>query len=332
MIALFSFHGYDSNMRFLVTGGAGFIGSTFCQDLASNLFSDLGLCASEITVLDSLTYAGNLTNLTELQQNSNFRFVKGSILDTKIVEDLMAHSDYLVNFAAESHVDNSILDGSNFVSSNVLGVVNLLETLKKFPRVKMIQVSTDEVYGSINSGSWHEESPVEPNSPYSASKASADLFTRAYAKTHGINVLTTRCSNNYGPHQHAEKLIPTLISKLLRDEPLPIYGDGRNIREWIHVQDHCRGIAFVAAFGHSGEVYNIGTADEFSNLEIAKMLLNLSNSNSDLNFVADRLGHDFRYSLNTQKIRSMGWSPNVEFNSGLAETFEWYKTRANWNT
>ena len=193
----------------------------------------------------------------------------------------------------------------------------------------MIQVSTDEVYGSIELGSWDEHSPVEPNSPYSASKASADLFVRAYLRTHGVNVMTTRCSNNYGPRQHGEKLIPTLISKLIKDEPLPIYGNGKNIREWIHVQDHCRAIACVAAFGKSGEIYNIGSKDEYSNLEIAKLLISLSGSSSEIKFVSDRAGHDYRYSLDTRKIESLGWSPRVEFREGLMETFQWYKSRAN---
>lgn len=315
-------------MRVLVTGGAGFIGSEFCRSLVQNDFSAYGLIATEITVLDSLTYAGNLENLRAVQNDSNFHFVKASLQEKAIVEELLSKSDILINFAAESHVDNSILDGSSFVSTNVLGVVNLLEILKKFPRVKMIQISTDEVYGSIESGSWDENSSVEPNSPYSASKASADLLVRAYTKTHGLNVITTRCSNNYGPYQHIEKLIPTLISRILNGKSLPIYGDGKNIREWIHVKDHCRAIAFVASFGERGEIYNIGSKDECSNLQIAKMLKKISGADSVIEFVPDRLGHDFRYSLDSRKIESMGWSPKIEFESGLSETFYWYKSRA----
>ena len=327
MIALMDIDGYDSNMRILVTGGAGFIGSEFCRALADNRYGEFGLTASSITVLDSLTYAGNLANLENLQGNSNFEFVHAALEDTVVLEELISTADLVVNFAAESHVDNSILDGSSFVSTNVLGVVNLLETLKKFPQVRMVQVSTDEVYGSIDVGSWDENFPLQPNSPYSASKASADLFVRAYSKTHGINVVTTRCSNNYGPYQHSEKLIPTLIAKLIKDEPLPIYGNGGNIREWIHVRDHCRGIACIATLGKSGEIYNIGSKDEFSNLEIANLLLVMSGSNSEIKFVGDRPGHDFRYSLDTDKIQFLGWSPIIEFEEGLRETFQWYRSR-----
>ncbi len=327
MIALTDFRGYDSIMRFLITGGAGFIGSEFCRSLADNSYSHYGLVASEITVLDALTYAGTLDNLWMIQDNPNFNFIKASIQDATIIEELLSKTDILINFAAESHVDNSILDGSSFVSTNVLGVVNLLEILKKFPLVKMIQVSTDEVYGSIELGSWNEACSIEPNSPYSASKASADLFVRAYSKTHGLNVLTTRCSNNYGPYQHTEKLIPTLISRLLKREPLPIYGNGKNIREWIHVADHCRGIAFVSSFGQRGEIYNIGSEDEYSNLEVARLLQTVSGIDSKIEYVPDRPGHDFRYSLDTRKIRSMGWSPKIKFESGLLETFNWYRSR-----
>lgn len=328
MIALMDIDGYDSNMRVLVTGGAGFIGSEFCRALADNQYSEFGLTASSITVLDSLTYAGKLSNLEILQGNSNFEFVHAGIEDSKVLEELVSNADLVVNFAAESHVDNSIIDGSSFVHTNVLGVVNLLETLKKFRKVRMVQVSTDEVYGSIEFGSWDENFPLQPNSPYSASKASADLFVRAYSKTHGLNVVTTRCSNNYGPFQHSEKLIPTLIAKLIKDEPLPIYGNGGNIREWIHVRDHCRGIACIATLGHPGEIYNIGSKDEFSNLEIANLLLVMSESRSEIKFVGDRPGHDFRYSLDTRKIQLLGWSPIIEFEKGLRETLQWYRSRS----
>lgn len=314
-------------MRILVTGGAGFIGSEFCRGLAQNLYIDHGLIASEITVLDSLTYAGNLDNLEMLLGHSNFKFVKGSLQDSELLLDLFSSIDLVVNFAAESHVDNSINNGSSFVSTNVAGVVNLLETLKKYPKLRMVQVSTDEVYGSIVSGSWDEACAVAPNSPYSASKASADLFVGAYVRTHGVNVVTTRCSNNYGPFQHVEKFIPTLIMNLLKNTPLPIYGNGKNVREWIHVGDHCQGIACIATLGKSGDIYNIGTKDEFSNLEIANFLKNISGSFSEIEYVPDRLGHDFRYSLNTSKIKSLGWTSKVDFKEGLTQTFNWYKER-----
>jgi len=312
-------------VRVLVTGGAGFIGSQFCRALANGEYSEFGIEPSLITVLDSLTYAGDLANLLNLPDDPNFKFIHSSLTNKDIVAELVSNSDLIVNFAAESHVDNSILDGTNFISSNVTGVVVLLEALKRRRDARMIQVSTDEVYGSIVHGSWDEKQSLEPNSPYAASKASSDLLVRAYVKTHGLDVVLTRCSNNYGPHQHSEKLIPTLINRILRNRPLPIYGTGNNVREWIHVRDHSRALAFIASKGTSGEVYNIGTKDEHTNLDIAKILIRLTNSNSEIEFVPDRLGHDQRYSLDFSKISKLGWKSETNFLTGLEETIAWYQ-------
>ncbi len=314
-------------MRVLVTGGAGFIGSQFCRALANGEYSEFGIDPSLITVLDSLTYAGDLGNLLNLPDDPNFEFIHASLSDKDIVAELVSNSDLIVNFAAESHVDNSILDGTNFISSNVTGVVVLLEALKKRRHARMIQVSTDEVYGSIDHGSWDEKQPLKPNSPYAASKASGDLLVRSYVKTHGLDVVLTRCSNNYGPHQHSEKLIPTLIYRILQNRPLPIYGTGKNVREWIHVRDHSRALALIASKGTSGEIYNIGTKDEYTNLEIAQILIQLTNSSSKIEFVPDRLGHDQRYSLDFSKISKLGWEADTDFYSGLMETLTWYQTR-----
>jgi dTDP-glucose 4,6-dehydratase len=316
-------------MRVLVTGGAGFIGSQFCRALANGEYSEFGIEPSLITVLDSLTYAGDLANLLNLPDDPNFEFIHSSLTNKDIVAELVSKADLIVNFAAESHVDNSILDGTNFISSNVTGVVVLLEALKRRRDARMIQVSTDEVYGSIDHGSWDEKQPLEPNSPYAASKASGDLLVRAYVKTHGLDVVLTRCSNNYGPHQHSEKLIPTLIHRILRNRPLPIYGTGTNVREWIHVRDHSRALALLASKGASGEVYNIGTKDERTNLEIAEILIQLTNSNSKIEFVPDRLGHDQRYSLDFSKISKLGWKPETKFLTGLEETIAWYRKNQN---
>ena len=325
MIAVMLFHRYDLEMRVLVTGGAGFIGSQFCRALANGDYSKFGIDPSFITVLDSLTYAGDLGNLLHLPDDPNFKFVHSSLNDKEVVHELVSNSDLVVNFAAESHVDNSILDGTNFIASNVMGVVTVLEALKKRKIARMIQVSTDEVYGSIQQGSWDELQPLEPNSPYAASKASGDLLVRAYVKTHGVDVVLTRCSNNYGPHQHSEKLIPTLIKRIIEGRPLPIYGTGENVREWIHVRDHAQAIALIAAKGVSGEVYNIGTNDEHTNLEIAKLLIQLTDTTSTIDFVKDRLGHDQRYSLDISKISKLGWVAETNFLNGLEETIAWYK-------
>lgn len=315
-------------MKILVTGGAGFIGSEFVRSLLQNKYSEFGLNPSEVIVIDALTYAGNLENLAEISNDSRFKFVHGNITDFELMLKISKSCDLLVNFAAESHVDRSIDNPSIFIETNVLGTYTVLEVAKRNNVKRVIQISTDEVYGSIENGSWDENSPLQPNSPYSASKASADLLARSYVKTYGFDVIVTRCCNNYGPYQHPEKLIPLLITKILNGEDLPIYGDGKNIREWIHVSDHARAIAFLAVQGISGETYNIGTPDEIENIELANLLLETSNSkNSKLIFVTDRQGHDLRYSLNTKKLKKMGFVLEKSLKSQLIDTLTWYRER-----
>lgn len=310
-------------MKILVTGGAGFIGSEFVRSLLRDKYAEFDLIPTEVIVIDALTYAGNLENLKEISTDPRYKFVHGNIMDFELMLEISKNCDLLVNFAAESHVDRSIDNPSIFIETNVLGTYTVLEVAKRNNAKRVIQVSTDEVYGSIKHGSWDENSPLQPNSPYSASKASGDLLARSYVNTYGMDVIVTRCCNNYGPYQHPEKLIPLLITKILNGEGLPIYGDGKNIREWIHVSDHSRAIAFLATKGTSGEIYNIGSGDEFDNLAIAQLILDLSASgDSRLNMVPDRKGHDFRYSLNSSKIRNRGWAPLVFFKSGLQLTFD----------
>lgn len=309
-------------MRLLVTGGAGFIGSNFVN-LALN--GELNLPSLEITVLDKLTYAANIEFLESLVSRNQIIFVKGDICDTKLVTELVSSSDAVVNFAAESHVDNSILDASEFVRTNVLGAQSILTALNLFPNVRMLQISTDEVYGSVAHGSWTEESPIMPNSPYSASKASADLLALSAHRTHNLDILITRCSNNYGPRQHTEKLIPKLIKSALTNKPLTLYGDGSNVREWIHVDDHCKAIGWALINGEKGNVYNIGGENEFTNLQIAKKILELiPNSRSQIEFVKDRPGHDYRYSINDSKFRTKSKIDSYNFIRGIKETIEWY--------
>jgi dTDP-glucose 4,6-dehydratase len=310
-------------MRLLVTGGAGFIGSNFVNLAISG---ELDLQSVQITVLDKLTYAANLDFIQPLISQNQISFVEGDICDTNLVTELMSSSDVVVNFAAESHVDNSILDASEFVRTNVLGTQSILTSLNKFPNVRMLQISTDEVYGSVSEGSWTEQSPILPNSPYSASKAAADLLAISAFKTHNLDILITRCSNNYGPRQHVEKLIPKLITNALADKPLTLYGDGSNVREWIHVDDHCKAIAWAIKKGEKGNIYNIGSENEFTNIQIAKKILELiSTSKSEIEFVPDRLGHDYRYSLNDFKIRSKSKLGSSDFSEGIKKTVEWYR-------
>jgi dTDP-glucose 4,6-dehydratase len=313
-------------VKLLVTGGAGFIGSNFVKRQIHK--NPLGV--SEIVVLDKLTYAGNLANFSD-SERSLFTFVEGDICDQALVNRIMKQTDVVVNFAAESHVDRSISDASAFVMTNVLGTQTLLDACMKAGIRKFIQVSTDEVYGSIREGSWDEENPLLPNSPYAASKAGADLLVRSYNKTFNLEVNVTRSSNNYGPHQYPEKAIPLFITNILRGKKIPIYGTGLNIRDWIHVDDHCRGIETVIRSGKSGEIYNIGGGNEVTNIEIARKILEvLATSVNEIEFVEDRLGHDLRYSVSTKKIEDIGFFPGIRFSDGINSTISFYEENSNW--
>lgn len=314
--------------RILVTGGAGFIGSNFILYILKTY------AGWHIINLDALTYAGNLENLKAVEQNSNYQFIKGSITDYSLVESLAQQRlDGIINFAAESHVDRSIEDPSIFTETNIKGTQILLEVAKKYKVGRFLQISTDEVYGSLgDTGYFTETTPLAPNSPYAASKAAADLLVRAYHQTFGLDVLVTRCSNNYGPYQFPEKLIPLIISNALEDKRLPVYGDGLNIRDWLHVVDHCAAIALVFIKGKSGEVYNVGGNNERSNIDVVKIILKLlAKPESLISYVKDRLGHDKRYALDASKIStSLGWKPQYSFETGIKETVEWYCNNKAW--
>ncbi len=316
-------------MRLLVTGAAGFIGSNFVRMIAKGELSGI----SSVLVLDKLTYAGSRENLASASNFSNYHFVRGDICDSNCVADLMSEVDAVVNFAAESHVDRSISGATDFVQTNIVGVQVLLDAIKESGRkIRFIQISTDEVYGSIEQGSWTEEWPLEPNSPYSASKASGELLARAYARTHGIDVVTTRCSNNYGTNHFPEKLIPLFITNLIEGKKVPVYGTGDNVRDWLHVDDHCRGIYQVLMNGRSGEVYNIGGGRELTNNEITSLILDaMGADDSSIEYVEDRKGHDLRYSVDWTKInRELGYEPQVKFEDGLRETIQWYRDNEAW--
>jgi dTDP-glucose 4,6-dehydratase len=311
----------------LVTGGAGFIGSNFIHYLF-NRYPQI-----KVVNLDLLTYAGNPDNLKDLADNPNYRFVKGDIADATVVDKVIKEVDYVVNFAAESHVDRSIEDPSVFIRTNVMGTQVLLDAVKKHEVKRYLQVSTDEVYGSLGpTGYFTEETPIAPNSPYSASKASADLLVRAYSETYGLPVLITRCSNNYGPYQFPEKLIPFFIKRLLNDQPVPIYGDGLNVRDWLHVEDHCCAIDTVLQKGKPGEVYNIGGNNEKANMEITKLILSsLNKPENMIEYVKDRLGHDRRYAIDSSKIqKELGWIPQNSFEDGIKQTIAWYIENRQW--
>ena len=313
-------------MKLLVTGGAGFIGSCFIRHMF-NKYPDY-----KIINLDALTYCGNLENLKDIV-SPNYTFIKGNICDKTLVEELIKDVDCVVNFAAESHVDNSINNPEVFIETNVKGTLNLLEAAKNAKIERFLQVSTDEVYGSLGKdGYFYETTPLAPNSPYSASKASADLLVRAYYETYGLPVLNTRCSNNYGPYQYPEKLIPFFISKLLKNEKVPVYGDGLNVRDWLYVYDHCEAIDVVLHKGRVGEVYNIGGHNEKTNLEITRLILNeMEKDESYIEFVKDRLGHDRRYAISNDKITGeLGWQPSVTFEEGIKKTIRWYLDNQDW--
>jgi dTDP-glucose 4,6-dehydratase len=313
-------------MRLLITGGAGFIGSNYVRSILSGNLTGV----SSIKVLDSLTYAGNKSNLKDFF--AQFEFVEGDICDESKVLDSLKGVDAVINFAAESHVDSSIRDSKKFVETNVLGVQNLLNQALKSGITKFIQISTDEVYGSISEGSWDEYSQIAPNSPYAASKAAGDLLVSAFNTTYGLDTCITRCCNNYGPYQYPEKIIPLFITNLLNGFEIPIYGDGGNIREWIHVDDHCKAIHKVLFEGKSGETYNIGSGFELSNLELAhKIIACMGFTSEKMAFVKDRLGHDFRYSLDSTKFKDeFGQSLKVEFQKGLEDTISWYQSNIEW--
>ena len=314
-------------MKILVTGGAGFIGSNYVNNLA-----ETDGTWDEIIVLDSLTYAGNLENLEIASNDKRVKFIHGDIRDVDLVSDLMKEVSTVVHFAAESHVDRSISNPGEFVSTNVLGTHVLLNCALKSEIEKFLHVSTDEVYGSIESGSWTELSPVLPNSPYSASKASSDMLALSYFKTYGLPVMVSRCSNNFGKFQFPEKLIPLAITNLLDDKPIPIYGNGLNSRDWLHVSDHCRGLDLILENGSPGQIYNIGGGTEMNNLELANLLINLlGRSDSHIDFVEDRKGHDLRYSVNFDKLKTIGgYTPAKNFQEAIEETIHWYKTNQSW--
>lgn len=311
--------------RLLVTGGAGFIGSNFVRYILSKHPS------YQVVVLDKLTYAGNLANLADVAGNPNYRFVRGDICDQQLVDGLMAEVDAVINFAAETHVDRSILDAGGFIQTDVYGTFVLLEAMRKHKIQRFLQVSTDEVYGDIPSGSSVETDPFRPRSPYSASKAGGEMMVQAYHVTYELPVLITRGSNNYGPSQYPEKLIPVLITNALDDKDLPIYGDGLQIRDWLYVMDHCSAIDVVLHEGQIGESYNVGGGNERVNLDIAgKVLDQLNKPRTLLKYVKDRPGHDRRYSLDCTKLKRLGWAPARDFEEGLAETVQWYVENQAW--
>ena len=311
----------------LVTGGAGFIGSCFVRHELKK-HPDY-----KIINLDALTYCGNIENLNDVKDNPNYTFVHGNICDRKLVRELVAESDCIVNFAAESHVDNSIKHPEIFVETNVQGTLNLLQAGKELGVERYLQVSTDEVYGTLGkTGYFYETTPLAPNSPYSASKASADMLVRAYRETYGLPTLNTRCSNNYGPYQYPEKLIPFFISQLLKGEKVPVYGDGLNVRDWLYVYDHCEAIDVVLHKSKIGEVYNIGGHNEKTNMEITHLILEaMGKDESSIKYVKDRLGHDRRYAISNNKITAeLGWKPSITFEEGIKLTINWYLNNQEW--
>jgi dTDP-glucose 4,6-dehydratase len=317
-------------MRLLVTGGAGFIGSHYVRTVLGDAWG--GPRPESVVVLDKFTYAGNPENLAAVLHDERLEVVEGDILDRALVDKLMPSADVVVHFAAESHVDRSILGAADFVMTNVVGTQTLLDSAREHGIDKFVHVSTDEVYGSIAEGSWTEEEPLLPNSPYSASKASSDLLARAYHRTHGLPVTITRCSNNYGPYQFPEKVIPLFVTNLIDGEKVPLYGEGANVRDWLHVDDHCRGIHLVLDKGRPGEVYNIGGGTELSNKELTELLLKSLDADWDsVRHVPDRLGHDLRYSVDISKARGeLGYEPRIAFPDGLADTVQWFRDNRPW--
>jgi len=317
-------------LRILVTGGAGFIGSNFVRRTLADAYP--GLEGADVVVYDALTYSGNRQNLAPVADSPRFSFVHADIRDRDALDAQLPGVDAIVHFAAESHVDRSVLDAGPFVETNVVGTQRLLDAALRAGVPRVVHVSTDEVYGSIAEGSWDEERPLQPNSPYSASKAGSDLLARSFHRTHGLDISITRCSNNYGPYHFPEKLIPLFVTNLIDGLPVPLYGTGENVRDWLHVDDHTRAIALVLTGGRAGEVYNIGGGTELSNLELTRMLLEATGRDwSSVREVEDRKGHDLRYSVDIAKISSeLGYAPRVPFASGLADVVQWYRDNRAW--
>ncbi|PJC01759.1 MAG: dTDP-glucose 4,6-dehydratase [Candidatus Komeilibacteria bacterium CG_4_9_14_0_8_um_filter_36_9] len=313
-------------MKILVTGGAGFGGSNFIRYMLKK-YPDY-----QIINLDKLTYAGNLANLIDLDSNPNYTFIKGDIIDSKIVKKLASQVDAIINYAAETHVDRSILDPEAFINSNIVGVYQLLEAVKNNKNVKkFIQISTDEVFGSIKEGHFKESDPFQPNSPYAAAKASGDLLCRSYIKTFQLPIIVTHSCNYYGPYQFPEKLVPLFITNLMEGKKVPVYGKGDNVREWIHTDDHARAIDLLLHKGELGEVYNIGTGDEKTNMEITNLILEVMGKGEEMiEYVKDRPGHDWRYAIDNSKIKALGFTPEVDFKQGLAELAKWYQDNEKW--
>ncbi len=316
-------------MRVLVTGAAGFIGSHYVRTMLTGGYP--AFADAEVTVYDKLTYAGNLANLAPIAESARYRFVRGDICDAAHLAKVLPGHDVVVNFAAESHVDRSIFGAAEFVVTNVLGAQTLFDACVKAGTPRVVHVSTDEVYGTIPEGSWQEDHILEPNSPYSASKAGADLLARAYAGTYGLNISVTRCTNNYGPYQFPEKVIPLFVTNLIDGLKVPLYGDGLNIRDWLHVDDHCRGIQLVVEKGEPGQFYNIGGGLELTNKELTQKLLDACGADwGSVDYVEDRKNHDRRYSLDDAKLRAMGYQPLTTFDDGLARTIQWYRDNEAW--
>jgi dTDP-glucose 4,6-dehydratase len=316
-------------MRLFVTGGAGFIGSHYVRAVLAGAYP--GFEDADVTVFDKLTYAGNPANLDPVAGSPRCRFVRGDICDPLALDAVVAGHDVVVNFAAETHVDRSIIGAADFALTNFVGAQQVFDASLRHGVGRVVHVSTDEVYGTIPVGSWTEEHVLEPNSPYSAAKAGADLLARAYAVTYGLNVSVTRCTNNYGPYQFPEKVIPLFVTNLIDGRKVPLYGDGLNIRDWLHVDDHCQAVQLVLEKGAAGEYYNIGGGRELTNKELTALLLEACGAGWDMvEYVEDRKGHDRRYSLDDSKVRAMGYAPRVEFERGLAETVQWYRDNRSW--
>jgi dTDP-glucose 4,6-dehydratase len=316
-------------MRILVTGGAGFIGSHYVRTVLTDGYP--GYSGASVTVLDKLTYSGNRANLNPVADSSRLTFVHGDVCDQALLARLVPGHDVVLNFAAETHVDRSIDGAAPFVATNVVGVQTLMQACLDAGVSRVVQVSTDEVYGSIAAGSWPESAPLDPNSPYSAAKAGGDMIAQAYHRTHGLNVVTTRCCNNYGPYQFPEKIIPLFITRLLDGGTVPLYGDGGNVREWIHVDDHCRGIQLAGERGEAGRVYHVGGDVELVNKELTSMLLDACGAGwESVEYVEDRKGHDRRYSLDDSALRALGYAPRMTIADGLAATVRWYAANRTW--